>query len=404
MSNIAIKTIDEIDALQSKTVLVRVDFNVPLNNTIISDDTRIRAAIPTIKKLIESSAKVVLISHLGRPEGERKVEFSLQPVYKRLCSILQEQGIESNVFFANNVVGNSITQQVKNLNNGDILLLENVRFYAEEKKNDAQFAQQLASYADIFVSDAFGTVHRAHASTVGVAEYLPSYAGYLVEKEYSFFQQLLSFPKHPFVAVIGGSKVSSKITVLENLLSNTDTFIIAGGMAYTFLSVQGYEIGASLYEEECVEHAKQFLEKTRAQGKTVLLPIDHIVANTFDANATTQLVDSIDIPDGLIAMDIGPKTVTANKEHLKEAKTIVWNGPMGVFEFDAFSRGTQQIAVTIAQNKGLTVVGGGDSVAAANKFNVYQEYTHVSTGGGASLEFLEGKKLPGIQVLLQEKL
>ncbi len=401
MSDSAIKTIDEITSLQSKTVLVRVDFNVPLSNAIVSDDTRIRAAIPTIKKLVESSAKVVLMSHLGRPKGEKKAEFSLSPVYAQLCAIIKEQDIDTNVFFADDVIGDSVHQKIKSLNDGDILLLENIRFYAEETKNDEAFSQTLASYADIFVSDAFGTVHRAHASTAGVAKYLPSYAGYLVAKEYSFFQKLLSSPEHPFVAVIGGSKVSSKITVLENLLPHTDAFIIAGGMAYTFLAVQGYSIGASLYEEDYTAHAKQFLEKAKAQNKTVLLPMDHVVADTFDANANAQPVDAIDIPDGKIAMDIGKKTMAAGIEMLQGAKTIIWNGPMGVFEFDAFSYGTQQIAKAIADNKGLTVVGGGDSVAAANKFNVYQEYTHVSTGGGASLEFLEGKKLHGIQVLLR---
>jgi phosphoglycerate kinase len=334
------------------------------------------------------------MSHLGRPKGERKAEYSLAPVAGRLSELLGKE-----VKMADDVVGPSVEDAAAALKPGEVLLLENVRFYKEETANDPDFARRLAGVADLFVNDAFGTAHRAHASTEGVTKYLPSCAGFLIEKEVSFFQPILDAPEKPLVAVIGGAKVSSKIAVLESLLPNCAGFVIGGGMAYTFLKAQGYEVGKSLVEDEYIDTARQFLTAATKRGTTIVLPVDHVVAAEFDAASKPESVDSIEIPADRLAMDIGPKTIAAAKELIATAKTIVWNGPMGVFEFDTFAEGTKAIATAIAESNAITVVGGGDSVAAANAFNLADKMDHVSTGGGASLEFLEGKQLPGIVAL-----
>lgn len=398
----SIRGIADIPELASKRVLLRVDFNVPLGNGTVRDDTRIKAALPTIKKLVQAGAKIIVVSHLGRPKGKKSPELSMYPVYVQFTRLLQENGIMSRVVRANDVVGEELQRQAAALQNGDVLLLENARFYEEETKNSEDFSRKLASLADIFVNDAFGTVHRAHASTAGVAAFLPAYAGDLVAKEYTFFQKVLTNPESPYVAVVGGAKVSSKITVLENLLRSTDSFIIAGAMAYTFLAVQGHSIGTSLYEKDYVKNAERFLSLAQQKNVKILLPEDHVCAERFDANATGIPVDSIDVPDNLIAMDIGEKTIRKFQQTIEMARTIVWNGPMGVFEFASFAAGTKAVARAIAQSKALSVVGGGDSLAAANKFGLTEQFSHVSTGGGASLEFLEGKQLPGLAVLLKE--
>ncbi len=395
----SLRSIDTLVNLRSKYVLIRVDFNVPLKEGKIRDNTRIKAAIPTIKNLVEKEARLILMSHLGRPKGTRKIEFSLLPVYKELCSLLEKEGIRSKVGFSEDICGPEAEEKKSQLNDGDILLLENLRFHPEETANDASFAQKLASLADIYVNDAFGTVHRAHASTEAVARILPSYAGLLVQKEHSFFSNLLRDPKKPLAAVVGGSKVSSKIMVLENLLDCTDVFVIGGGMAYTFLSAQGHQIGSSLFEKEYVQAAKRFLERAEEENKRVLLPQDHVCAEQFSPEAKPIVVDTVDIPEGYIAMDIGSRSIQQYREELSKANTIIWNGPMGVFEFAAFSTGTKEIAQAIGDSSAHSVVGGGDSVAAINAFDLCGQFSHVSTGGGASLEFLEGKSLPGIEVL-----
>ena len=388
-----LNTIKEAD-LKGKRVVIRVDFNVPVKEGVVKDATRIKAALPTIKYILDEGASLVVMSHFGRPKGQKNPDFSMAPIAKEFEKLLGRP-----VKLAKDVIGPEVEAEVKALKPGEVLLLENVRFYKEEEANDPEFAKTLASYGDIYCNDAFGTAHRAHASTEGVAHYLPSYAGFLIEKEVKFMAPLLENPEKPFVAVIGGSKVSSKITVLESLVKTCDTIVIGGGMAYTFLSVLGKEIGKSLFEADYIETAKAFLAKAAEKGVKVILPVDHVCAAEFSENAEPVLVDDVNIPGDLMGMDIGPKTVALIVEEIKKAKSVVWNGPMGVFEFEAFSKGTGEVAKALAESNATSVVGGGDSVAAINKFGLADKISHVSTGGGASLEFLEGKTLPGIKAL-----
>jgi phosphoglycerate kinase len=377
-----------------KRALVRVDFNVPLKDGIVTDDTRIRSALPTIEHLLKAGASVVVMSHLGRPKGKKNPDFSMAPVAKRFSELLGKP-----VTLASDVIGAEVEKAAAALKAGEVLLLENVRFYAEEEANDPAFAKSLAALADVYVNDAFGTAHRAHASTEGVSHYLPSYAGLLIEKEVKFMGPLLANPEKPFVAIIGGSKVSSKISVLESLVKTCSAVVIGGGMAYTFLLEQGHTVGKSLVEEEYRTTAASFLKKADELGVRVILPIDHRCGAAFDENTPVVAIDGPDIPDDLIGMDVGPKTVALIVDEIKGAKNVVWNGPMGVFEFAAFAEGTLEVAKALAVSNATTVVGGGDSVAAINKFNLADKISHVSTGGGASLEFLEGKTLPGIKAL-----
>lgn len=389
-----LNTIRDAD-LKGKRVLIRVDFNVPLKEGVVKDDTRIRAAIPTIEYILsQPGTSLVVMSHFGRPKGKKNPEFSMAPIGAKFQEILGRP-----VQVAPDVIGPEVEKEVKALKAGQVLLLENVRFYAEEEANDPGYAKSLASYGDVYVNDAFGTAHRAHASTEGVAHFLPSYAGFLIEKEVKFMAPLLENPAHPFVAIIGGAKVSSKIGVLQSLLKTCDTMVIGGGMAYTFLSVQGHKIGKSLVESDYLETAKDFLKAAADKKVTVILPIDHVAAEAFDENAKPVAVDSADIPDTLMGMDVGPKTIALIKDAVSKAASVVWNGPLGVFEFDSFAKGTLEIAKAVAECKGTTVVGGGDSVAAVNKFGLADKLSHVSTGGGASLEFLQGLPLPGIVAL-----
>lgn len=393
----AVKTVKDVD-LQGKRIIMRADFNVPLKGDRITDDTRIRAALPTIEYILgQEGTRLILMSHLGRPKGKKAPEFSLAPVAERLSELLGKE-----VKMAEDCVGDAVESDVKGLKAGDVLLLENLRFHAEETGNDEGFAKKLAALGDIYVNDAFGTAHRAHASTEGITRHLPAIAGFLIDKEVRFFEPLLESPEQPFVAVIGGAKVSSKIGVLETLLPKCKTLIIGGGMAYTFLKVKGISVGKSLVEEEYLDTAKKLLDEAEKQGNEVLLPVDHVVADEFSENAKPETVDSVEIPEGKIAMDIGPKTLDQMRSKIDNAKSLVWNGPMGVFEFDAFAGGTLETAKMVAGCSGTTVVGGGDSVAAVNKFDLADRIDHVSTGGGASLEFLEGKTLPGIAALEQK--
>lgn len=388
-----LRTINNAD-VKGKRVIIRVDFNTPIKDGVVSDNTRIKAALPTIKYLLDNGASLIVMTHLGRPKGEKKTEFSLSPVRDEFEKLLGKK-----VILAPDVITKEVDSLVANLKPGDVLMLENIRYYKEEEKNDPEFAKKLASYADIYVNDAFGTAHRAHASTEGIAHYLPSYAGFLIEKEVKFMAPLLTDPAHPFVAIIGGSKVSSKISVLESLSATCDTIVIGGGMAYTFLKKLGKEVGKSLVEDDYLETAGKFLQKAKERGVKVILPKDHICATEFSESAKAIYVDSEDIPSDLMALDIGNKTVQEIKVAIKDAGTICWNGPVGVFEFDTFANGTEEVALAVANSKATTVVGGGDSVAAVNKFHLADKLSHVSTGGGASLEFLEGKCLPGIAAL-----
>jgi len=383
-------------AVQGKKVLVRVDFNVPMDKETgeITDDNRITAALPTIKYLYEHGAKVILCSHLGRPKGEFNMKFSMAPVAKRLGEL-----VDTNVILAKDVVGEDAQQKAAALKDGEILLLENVRFHAEEEKNDPAFAKQLADLAEIYVNDAFGTAHRAHASTAGVAAYLPTACGYLIEKEVSVMGKALENPDRPFVAILGGAKVKDKIGVINNLLEKVDTLIIGGGMAYTFLAAKGYEIGQSLLDEERIGFAKELMAKAEEKGVKLLLPVDTVVAKEFAADAEHKTVDSTEIPADWQGLDIGPKTQKLFHDAIVSAGTVVWNGPMGVFEFEAFAAGTKAVAAAMAECKGVTIVGGGDSAAAVEQLGYKDQMTHVSTGGGASLEFLEGLELPGIAAI-----
>ncbi len=389
------KTIEDIN-VTGKKVLVRVDFNVPLTEDgQVSDDKRIVAALPTIRYLLDHNAKVILCSHLGRPKGKPDPKFSLAPVGARLSELLPD----TKIWFAEDTIGESAKTAIDDMKDGEIVLLENVRFYKEETDNDPAFAKALASLADIYVSDAFGTVHRAHASTAGVAAYLPAVAGYLIGKELGVMGKALENPERPFVAILGGAKVADKIGVITNLLNKCDSLIIGGGMAYTFLKAQGYEIGDSLLDAESIDLAKSLMQQAKDKGVNLLLPVDNVVADRFDADADHKVVKSTDIPAGWQGMDIGPETVKLFAKTIEAAKTVIWNGPMGVFEFPAFAEGTKQVAAACAECEGTTIIGGGDSASAVKKLGFASKMTHISTGGGASLEFLEGKVLPGVAVL-----
>ena len=389
------KTVRDID-VKGKKVIVRCDFNVPLKEGVITDDTRITAALPTIKYMLEEGAAVILMSHLGRPEGEANMKYTLAPVAARLSELL-----EMEVEFAQSpvVVDEEVKAKAASLEGGKVMLLENVRFRKEETKNGAEFAKELASLAEVFVNDAFGTAHRAHSSTAGVADYLPAVSGFLIEKEVEFLGNAVENPERPFVAIMGGAKVGDKISVIENLLKKVDTLIIGGGMAYTFFKSMGLEIGKSILDKDNVEYAKGLLEKAEAAGVRMLIPVDCVCAKEFSNDAEPVVFAREEIPADMEGMDIGPKTVELYKEVLAEAKTVVWNGPMGVFEFDTFAKGTKAIAEALAESDAVTVIGGGDSAAAVEKFGLADKMTHISTGGGASLEFLEGKVLPGIAVI-----
>ena len=388
------KTVKDID-LKGKKVFVRCDFNVPMDeNQNITDNTRIKAALPTIKYLLEQNCKIILASHLGRPKGEVKPEFSLKPVAKELSKLLGKE-----VIMANDVIGEDATTKAANLKNGEIMLLENVRFHREETDNDPEFAKKLASMAEIFVNDAFGTAHRAHASTTGIADYIPGVAGFLIEKELKFLGNAINNPERPFVAILGGAKVSDKIGVIDSLLDKVDTLMIGGGMAYTFFKAQGYNVGNSLCEVEKTGLALEAMEKAKAKGVKLLLPIDTKVGKEFKPDTESKTVAWTEIPDGWEGFDIGEKTIEMFKNELQSAKTVIWNGPLGLFEFDQFAIGTNEIAKTLADLDAITIIGGGDSAAAVTKAGLADKMTHISTGGGASLEFLEGKKLPGIECL-----
>ena len=389
------KTVKDVD-VRSKRVLVRVDYNVPLDaNGNVSDDKRITASLPTINYLLEQGARIILCSHLGRPKGEVKKEFSLAPVAKRLKELLP--GV--NIYFASDCIGEEAERKAAALKDGEILLLENLRFHKEEEKNDPEFAKKLASLAEIYVNDAFGTVHRAHASTAGVAAYLPAVAGFLIGKELSIMGGALENPERPFVAILGGAKVADKIGVITNLLNKCDTLLIGGGMAYTFFKAMGYEIGDSLLDAESIDLAKQLMENAKQKGVKLLLPVDTVVAKAFAADAEHMTVASNAIPAGWQGLDIGEKTRELFAAEIKNAKTVIWNGPMGVFEFPAFAKGTEAVAKACAECGGTTIIGGGDSASAVKKLGYADKMTHISTGGGASLEFLEGKVLPGVAAL-----
>ncbi|NEO84352.1 MAG: phosphoglycerate kinase [Spirulina sp. SIO3F2] len=385
--------------LKGKRVLVRADFNVPLDDAgKITDDTRIRAALPTINDLTSKGAKVILSSHMGRPKGEVKEDLRLNPVAARLSELLGKE-----VKKCDDCIGDAVASVVNGMNDGDVALLENVRFYKEETKNDPAFAEKLAANADLFVNEAFGTAHRAHASTEGVTKYLsPSVAGYLIEKELEFLQTAIDDPKRPLAAIIGGSKVSSKIGVIETLLDKCDKLLIGGGMIFTFYKARGLSVGKSLVEEDKLELAKELEAKAKEKGVELLLPTDVVVADNFAPDAKSQTVSIEAIPDGWMGLDIGPDSAKVFQAALADCKCVIWNGPMGVFEFDAFAKGTEAIAETLAEltPKGaITIIGGGDSVAAVEKAQVADKMSHISTGGGASLELLEGKVLPGIEAL-----
>ena len=392
------KTVRDID-VAGKKVLVRCDFNVPIDSETgkITDNRRIRAAIPTIQYLLDNDAKVILCSHLGRPKGEFNLKYSLKPVAEELSKLLEKQ-----VKLAKDVIGESAKDLTSNMKEGDVVLLENVRFHKEEEQNAPEFSKALANMAEVYVNDAFGTAHRAHSSTTGVADYLPAVSGFLIEKELEFLGGALENPRHPFVAILGGAKVSDKIGVIENLLDKVDTLIIGGGMAYTFYKAQGHSIGTSICEEDKLELANSILEKAKQKGVEILLPIDNHVSSEYSNNGEEMIVPSTEIPDGFMGLDIGPETIEKFEEAVKTAKTVVWNGPLGVCEFDKFATGTKAVAEMLSKIDATTIIGGGDSAAAIEQMGLADKMTHISTGGGASLEFLEGKTLPGI-ACLQDK-
>ena len=387
------KTVEDLD-VAGKKVLVRCDFNVPLSDGKITSDKRIVASLPTIKYLIKNGAKVILCSHLGRPKGEFKPEFSLAPVAARLSELLGQE-----VKMAKDVVGESAQSLAASLKDGEVMLLENVRFHKEETKNDPEFSKKLASLADLYVNDAFGSAHRAHSSTTGVADYLPSACGYLIQKEIEFMGNALANPKRPLVAILGGAKVSDKIGVITNLLDKCDTIIIGGGMAYTFMKALGYEIGTSLLEADRVDDAKAMMETAKAKGVQFIIPVDNKVGKEYDPNTEAMVISSDNIPEGWMGLDIGPKTQALFADAIKGSGTVIWNGPMGVSEWENFAAGTIAVAKAVAESGAISIIGGGDSAAAVQKLGFADKMSHISTGGGASLEFLEGKELPGIAAL-----
>ena len=393
MTSLNKKTIEDV-CVEGKRVLVRCDFNVPLKEGKITNDKRIVAALPTIKYLLDNNAKVILCSHLGRPKGEFLPEFSLAPVAARLSELLGKE-----VKMAKDVVGEDAKALAAALENGDVMLLENVRYHKEETKNAPEFSKELASLADLYVNDAFGTAHRAHCSTTGVADYLPAVCGYLIQKEISIMGDALNTQKRPLVAILGGAKVSDKIGVINNLLDKVDTLIVGGGMAYTFFKAMGHTVGNSICEDDKVDLAKEMLAKAEERGVKFLLPVDNKIGDNFAEDCNKQVNDGRDIPDGWQGLDIGPKSIALFCDAVKDAGTVIWNGPMGVFEFAAFAEGTMEVAKAIAATDAISIIGGGDSVAAVTKLGFADKMTHISTGGGASLEFLEGLELPGIAAL-----
>jgi len=390
------KTVSDLD-LKGKKVLMRADFNVPLDeNGVITDETRITAALPTINYILEQGGALILMSHMGRPKNQPNPKYSLEPVAKKLSELLKKEVIFNDDAA---VTGSLTVAAAAGLKAGDVMLLQNTRFRAEEEKNDQGFSKELAQLGDLFVNDAFGTAHRAHASTVGIAEFLPGVSGFLIQKELDFMGKALDKPERPFVAILGGSKVSDKIGVINNLLEKVDTLIIGGGMAFTFLKAQGYEIGKSLLEEDKMELANELVAKAKAKGVNLLLPVDVVAAETFAADAPFVVVDINAIPANTLGLDIGPVSAAAFTKVIAEAKTVIWNGPMGVFEMPAFAKGTEAVAKAMSDSDAITIIGGGDSAAAVKILGYEAGMSHISTGGGASLEFLEGKKLPGIEIL-----
>ncbi len=391
------KTVRDVE-VSGKKVLVRCDFNVPQKEDgTITDNRRIVAALDTINYLVEHNAKVILCSHLGRPKGEFKKEFSLEPVAKELSRLLGKE-----VKLAKDVIGPSATELTNNIKEGEVVLLENVRFHREETDNDPEFAKKLASFADLYVNDAFGSAHRAHASTAGVAEYLPAVSGFLIEKEINFMGNALENPERPFMAILGGKKVSDKIGVIEALLEKVDTLLIGGAMAYTFFKSMGYEVGKSICELDKLDLAREIMEKAKTKGVKLMLPVDTKVGKEFDPNTESKVVKCTQIPKDWEGYDIGTETIKMYVEELKKAKTVVWNGPLGLSEFEQFAVGTDTIAKALADSDAITIIGGGDSAAAIERIGISDKFSHISTGGGASLEFLEGKKLPGIECLLDK--
>ena len=387
------KSIKDID-VKGKRVFCRVDFNVPMQNGVITDDTRVRAAIPTIQYLVEQGAKVILASHMGRPKGQVVEELRLTPVAKKLSELLGKE-----VAKADEAYGETVEAQISKMNDGDVLLLENVRFYPGEEKNDPELAKAFANLADVFVNDAFGAAHRAHASTEGIAKYIPAVSGFLMQKELDVLGKAMSNPERPFTAIIGGAKVKDKIGVIENLLDKVDNLIIGGGLANTFTKAEGYEIGTSLLEEDKIELAKSFMKQAEEKGVKFYTPIDAVIAPKFGEDVESKVVDIDAIPSDWMSLDIGPKTAALYSDVIKNSKLVIWNGPMGVFEIDKFANGTKTVAQALADSDAYSVVGGGDSAAAAEKFDLADKMSHISTGGGASLEFIEGKELPGVVAL-----
>ena len=391
------KTIEDVD-VKGKKVIVRVDFNVPLDaDRNITDDKRIVGALPTIKYLVDKGAKTILVSHLGRPKEGFEDKYSMKPTAVRLGELIGKE-----VIMAKDVIGEDAKAKAASLKDGEVLMLENVRFHKEETKNDPAFSKELASLAEVYVNDAFGTAHRAHASTAGLADYLPAVCGYLIQKEIEFMGKALSNPERPFVAILGGAKVSDKIAVIENLIDKVDVLIVGGGMAYTFFKAQGYNIGTSICEDDKVDLAKSLLQKAEAKGIKLLLPVDNLIGTEFKNDTEMKVVHSDAMPDGWMGMDIGPETIKLYADAVKNAKTVVWNGPMGVFEFSNFAKGTKEVAKAVADSGSISIIGGGDSAAAVEQLGFADKITHISTGGGASLEFLEGKVLPGIDVLMNK--
>jgi len=380
---------------KGKKALVRVDFNVPLENGNITDDTRIQAALPTIEYLIREGARVILMSHLGRPKGKVVDELRLDPVAERLADLLGKE-----VSKVDDCIGDEVKEAVENLKDGDVLVLENTRFYPEEKNNDPEFSRKLASLADVFVSDAFGAAHRAHASTVGVTEFLPSVAGFLMQRELNVLGEVMEAPEHPFVAIMGGAKVSDKIGVIRNLMDKIDYLLVGGGIANTFIKARGYETGKSLVEEDKLDLARELLDEAAEKGVEIVIPIDVVVADEFSNDANMKVVKIDEIPEDWESLDSGgPETIKLYSDIIKKAKTVIWNGPLGVFEFDKFAKGTNAIAQALAESNAKTIIGGGDSAAAIKKAGLEDKMTHISTGGGASLMFFEGKPLPGVEAL-----